>query len=83
MMIIPIAPDICNGIDDLGRTIQSTANAGTLDIADRVAVMNERIQDKIDKKWETIRTDPEKYKDTFGTTMEEDKFCLLYTSRCV
>ena len=73
MMIIPIAPDICNGIDDLGRTIQSTANAGTLDIADRVAVMNERIQDKIDKKWETIRTDPEKYKDIFGETQEESK----------
>ncbi len=34
--------------------------------------MNQRVQDKIDKKWETIRTNPEKYQDAFGSSQEQD-----------
>jgi len=73
-MIIPFAPSICNAIDAFGDTIRNQVNAGNLQIADRVAALNAKIQEKIDEKWQEIRTNPEKYRDAFGNTMKEDEF---------
>jgi len=73
MLIIPFSPDICDGLDGFGDKLRGMVNSGNLEIAERVERMNQRVQDKIDKKWETIRTNPEKYQEAFGTTQEDDK----------
>lgn len=72
MLVIPFAPVICNGLDEFGEEVRAMVNTGNLEIAARVEAMNERIQEKVAKKWETIRTNPEKYQDVFGSTLEED-----------
>ncbi|MDF7821863.1 type IV secretion system protein [Runella sp. MFBS21] len=63
---------ICNAIDSFGTVVRNQVNSGNLQIADRVATLNQKIQEKIDKKWDEIRTNPELYKDAFGSSKAND-----------
>ncbi len=73
LLLIPFAPVLCDGMDEFGEQIRGRVNTGNLEIAARVEQMNEKIQQKIDKKWAEIRNNPEKYKEVFGREQEKDE----------
>ena len=73
LLMIPFAPNFCDAMDSFGNEIRSRVNTGNLEIAARVERMNERVQDKIEKKWAAIRSNPEKYKEAFGRDQEDDQ----------
>ncbi|WP_051397889.1 hypothetical protein [Runella limosa] len=81
MCCIPFAPAICNGIDKTANSIRTGVTAGNLQIAEQVKQLNDKLTELVDKKWETIRSNPESYKDAFGNSQEEDsKFLGMETS---
>ncbi len=73
-LLINSASLICNALDSFGTLVRNQVNSGNLQIAERVAALNDKIQEKIDRKWEEIRTKPELYKDAFGTNQTDDEF---------
>jgi len=72
-LLINSSSSICNALDSFGTLVRNQVNSGNLQIAERVAALNEKIQEKIDKKWDEIRNNPELYKDAFGTERESDR----------
>lgn len=77
LLLIPFSSKICTSLDTLGENIRSVVAGQNANIADRVQKNSDKIQSLVDKKWEKIANDPEKYQAAFGSDLNEDKSGLF------
>ena len=75
--LIASAPRFCTILDEFGLEITNTIDTANGSLHDRVQAQTATLQKKVEEKWAKMGSDPELYKDTFGTDLAKDREGVL------
>lgn len=73
LLLIPLSPQICTALDTFGEEVRGLVAAKNTSIATRVQEQSALIEQLVEKKWEEIGKNPEKYAAVFNSSLDEDK----------
>lgn len=73
LLLIPLSPQICTALDTFGEEIRVLVSSQNTTIATRVQEQSLLIEQLVEKKWEEIGSNPEKYAAVFKSSLDEDK----------
>jgi hypothetical protein len=71
--LIASAPKFCTLLDEFGQEITDTIDTANGSLHERVKKQTTVLQKKVEAKWEKMGSDPQLYKDTFGSDLEQDR----------
>lgn len=73
LLLIPMSSKICNAIDNFGNEVRTVVSGENNNVAKTIQDNSEQIKKLVDKKWEEIGNNSEKYKAVFNSDLAEDK----------
>lgn len=71
--MIASAPRFCTILDKFGTELTDVIDTANGSLHDRVKAQTVILQKKVEEKWEKMGSDPELYKQTFGSDLEKDR----------